>query len=69
MSEMLKYFYKLIKWYTFIEKVNNGEPAWKILRQPNERAWKDDHFDIQNMGSTINIKAAMKAKKFESPCM
>ena len=26
---------------------------------PNERAWNDNQIDIQNIGSTINIKVAM----------
>ena len=29
---------------------------------------KEHHFGIQNMGSTINIKAAMEPRNFESAC-
>ena len=49
--------------------VTMENPGEKNLRQPNEKVRKDDHFGLQNMGSTINIKAAMEPRNFESACI
>ena len=39
----------------------------KYLTYTNERAWKVDQINMQNMGDTINFKAAMKARKSGCP--